>query len=262
MEEKISFPNNKGQLLAGVISRPAGKGPFPAVIDCHGFTGNKDAKFRPRLDRSLADAGFCALRFDFTGNGESEGTISEGSILQEAEDIRKAVDHLYRLDFVDRDRIGVCGASMGGIAAMLSSADDSRIKATALLSPAILFDNMVRTQLGDLLPDLETKGYLMYNKIHSDGVVRVHKLTREFFDAWKDVDPSESIKNMKQPLLVVFGTDDGPSSTPEAIQEFFNNANEPKHIEIVEGADHDYTDKACEKEMFGKVEEFFKRYLR
>ncbi len=261
MEEKITFSNSREQLLAGVISRPEGKGPFPAIIVCHGFTDTKDVHFHARLQNTLADSGTAVLRFDFTGNGESEGKISEGDVMQEAEDVKKAIDYLYRQDFVDRERIGLCGHGMGGIVSMIAPAQDSRIKAVALISPSIQFDSLVISSFGDLLPDLKSKGYLMYNKIHSDGIVRVHKLTREFFDAWKGIDANGSIKKVKQPVLMVFGTNEGPSSTPEAVQELFANANEPKYIEIIEGADHNYTDRACEAKMTGHVTEFFRRYL-
>ena len=42
MVEKITFKNNKGQKLVGIIHIPNKKKKLPAVIICHGFKRTKE----------------------------------------------------------------------------------------------------------------------------------------------------------------------------------------------------------------------------
>ena len=262
MEEKITFTNNNDQKLVGIIETPQGEGPFPAVIDCHGFTGNKEGNFHPRLTKSLSNNGFVTLRFDFTGNGESEGQFSDGNILQEVEDVKKAIDYLESKEYVDKKNIGIIGHSMGGTVSIITSSQDDRIKVLVTISPGLLFDNYMQAKMGDLLPDLNSKGYLMYSKIHNDGNMKTYKITKKFCEVRQEIDPLEIIKNVNQPIMFLFGTHDGPGSSPESIEQMFENANEPKNIEIIEEADHCFTDKTHEETMIKFVGEFFLRHLK
>ena len=45
------------------------------VVIGHGVTGNKDRPALVALAEGLAEAGISALRFSFSGNGESEGGV-------------------------------------------------------------------------------------------------------------------------------------------------------------------------------------------
>jgi uncharacterized protein len=262
MEEKIEFNNNNNQKLVGIIEKPLGDGPFPAVIDCHGFTGNKEGNFHPRLTKSLSNNGFVTLRFDFTGNGESEGIFSDGNVLQEVEDVKKAIDLLESKDYIDNNKIGIIGHGMGGVVSIIAASKDDRIKALVPLSLGLLFDNYMQAKMGDLLPDLNSKGYLMYSKIHNDGNMKTYKITKKFCEVRQEIDPLEIIKNVNQPIMFLFGTHDGPGSSPESIEQMFENANEPKNIEIIEEADHCFTDKTHEETMIKFVGEFFLRHLK
>jgi uncharacterized protein len=131
MEQAIAFPSD-GLTLSGVLHVPEGATkPRPAIILCHGFGGSCRGAGHPELAQALAHAGYVVLRFDFRGCGQSEGERGSVICLEEASDLRHAVDFLETRPEVDRNRIGVIGASLGGSVALYVAAKDKRLKLCA-----------------------------------------------------------------------------------------------------------------------------------
>ena len=64
MQERIEFRNSRGQKLAGKMSVPHGKGPFPALVFAHGRGSGKNAKKAVELSKRLGDGVVC-FSFDF-----------------------------------------------------------------------------------------------------------------------------------------------------------------------------------------------------
>lgn len=64
------------------------------MVLCHGFASHKDGFHFPQIAKQLSQRSVGSLRFDFAGNGESEGTFEFGNYFAEAEDLRSAVQFL------------------------------------------------------------------------------------------------------------------------------------------------------------------------
>ena len=79
--QQACYFSNEGQQIAGTVHIPDGPGPFPGVLLCHGFTGQRiEAHFIfVKMSRALEQAGIASLRFDFRGSGESEGRFQGSS---------------------------------------------------------------------------------------------------------------------------------------------------------------------------------------
>jgi uncharacterized protein len=128
MEQAINFLSD-GLALKGVLHVPEGATkPRPAIILCHGFGGSCRGAGHPELAQALARAGYVVLRFDFRGCGQSEGERANVICGEEASDLRHAVDFLETRQEVDRARIGVIGASLGGSVALYVTAKDKRLQ--------------------------------------------------------------------------------------------------------------------------------------
>ncbi|HKT18309.1 MAG TPA: alpha/beta fold hydrolase, partial [Stellaceae bacterium] len=128
MEQAIGFSSD-GFALKGVLHVPEGAArPRPAIILCHGFGGSCRGAGHPELAQALARAGYVVLRFDFRGCGQSEGARGSVICLEEVSDLFHAIDFLETQVEVDRDRIGVIGASLGGSVAIYAAAKDRRLK--------------------------------------------------------------------------------------------------------------------------------------
>jgi len=96
-EEPVTFTAAQTQ-LSGTIIRPAGTGPFPAVVVSHGAAGGQRDFCRLQAG-PLLDAGVAVLIYDKAGHGRSGGT--EPSTFDQATAIEAAFDHLERA-LVDR----------------------------------------------------------------------------------------------------------------------------------------------------------------
>jgi Serine aminopeptidase, S33 len=77
------------------------------VVLCHGFASHRDGFHFPGIAQSLAKRNIGSLRFDFAGNGDSEGTFQFGNYADEAQDIRAAVLFLRSKDYTV---VGIVGA--------------------------------------------------------------------------------------------------------------------------------------------------------
>jgi pimeloyl-ACP methyl ester carboxylesterase len=92
------------------------------VVIAHGVTGNKDRPLLVTLAEALAQAGFHALRFSFSGNGGSEGRFEESTITKEIEDLGSVLSALEGWE------IGYVGHSMGAAVGVLRAVQDPRIR--------------------------------------------------------------------------------------------------------------------------------------
>lgn len=91
---KVQYRNASGELLVGVL---ADDGLQDAVVLCHGYMDGKDRFHFPAIaDALLSNARIASLRFDFAGNGESEGEFDFCAYAKEVEDIRASVEYLRR----------------------------------------------------------------------------------------------------------------------------------------------------------------------
>jgi dienelactone hydrolase len=91
--------------------------------------GEKEA-WDPLPDR-LQELGYVVLIFDFRGHGDSTGELDPPSA---ATDLTTALEYLLSLSQVDGERIGLVGASMGGMASVIVGARESHVKAVVAVS--------------------------------------------------------------------------------------------------------------------------------
>lgn len=133
--ETVSFESD-GATLKGTIYKPAVlDGQAPAVIVTGAWTTVKE-QMPGTYARELAERGFVALAFDFTGWGESGGErrFVEDPVVKTA-DILAATDYMVSRSDVDAANLsglGVC-ASSGYMATAV--ADSSKLSKLALIAP-------------------------------------------------------------------------------------------------------------------------------
>jgi uncharacterized protein len=111
--------------LAGTLTRPAGDGPFPAVLLLTG-SGPQDrdetiAGHKPflLLADTLTRAGYAVLRTDDRGVGGSGGDLGQATYDDLTADALAGIAFLQGRPEVDRGRIGLLGHSEGGYLAPL-----------------------------------------------------------------------------------------------------------------------------------------------
>lgn len=91
--QELTVMNKRGLKLKGLLveSSPTSK---EVCVLCHGFRSSKQSGTLSRLSEALVEAGVSTFRFDFAGNGESEGEFAYGNYWHEVEDLRAVVEFL------------------------------------------------------------------------------------------------------------------------------------------------------------------------
>src|ERR1700687_4864853 len=72
MEQALTFTDSAGHKIAGILARPERKTDRVALF-CHGFLSNKNSSTNRALTEILVPQGIATFRFDFFGQGESDG---------------------------------------------------------------------------------------------------------------------------------------------------------------------------------------------
>ncbi len=140
VEARFANPAASGVELAGTLSLPKGRGPFPAVVLIAGsgpMTRNEDvaghALFKGLADH-LNQNGLAVLRFDKRGVGKSTGDYGSATSLDFASDVHAALHWLRNRPETDVTRVGLIGHSEGGMIAPMVAVKDQGLAFVVLMA--------------------------------------------------------------------------------------------------------------------------------
>jgi dienelactone hydrolase len=126
---ELESPLAHAQPLQGLLRRPAGSGPFPAIVLLHSCNGNW-RKLDERWGTQIAPWGYVTLTVDSFGPRGVDNSCGNGTPTDMAYDAYRALDFLVRQHAVDPDRVAVLGFSQGGWLA-LSSVEHGVVEASS-----------------------------------------------------------------------------------------------------------------------------------
>jgi putative redox protein len=238
--EAVAFQNNRSQNLVGVMHHGQGKSPRPCLLVCHGFAGTKIGGSRRFVEfaRYAVGHNLSVFRFDFAGSGDSDGDLVNLTLENELEDLQAAIDVVATLDGVDPERIGLVGHCMGAVTAIRGSARDSRIYRTVAWAPftdlAGTMIQLIGEEAFSVLQDGDEADFL-YNE-------QLFRCGPSILTQSSDFDMFEEILRVRQPLLVIHGTEDAtvPLQEVEKLVEFAQGTPGNKRLEVLEGAHHSF----------------------
>lgn len=153
-EEEIVYENKEaGIKLAGTLTLPHTKGPFPAVrlIGGSGALNRDDDASGHRTFLVLADhlarRGLAVLRVDKRGVWKSTGDFSKATTKDFADDARAGVAYLRSRKDIDPERIGLIGHSEGAMIAQMLAAQSPDVRFIVLMAgPGTPLDEILVTQ--------------------------------------------------------------------------------------------------------------------
>ncbi|KQP12794.1 alpha/beta hydrolase [Pseudorhodoferax sp. Leaf267] len=166
-EQLVHFRSRDGRARIDAWYLPA-KPRQGAVILVHGkdaCRGNELKSPTFALAQRLYDAGISVLMIDLRGHGTSSAArLSYG--WHERHDVLGAVDYLLERGYAP-GRIGVLGASLGGAAAVLATAEETAIGALVSDSAFASFEGMIERQYRKLahLPPCFLPGALAIGRL-------------------------------------------------------------------------------------------------
>jgi len=153
-EEEVAFYNDTIK-LAGTLSFPKGKGPFPAVILVTGSgQQNRDEevagfKVFALIANYLSNTGFVVLRYDDRGMGGSDaGDLENSTTRTFADDAFAAFQFLQKRKEINPQKIGFLGHSEGGAIGTMLAAQHSEVAFLILMAaPGLSGEQVILSQL-------------------------------------------------------------------------------------------------------------------
>lgn len=224
-QEKISFKNSFGFTLAGILE--GGSKDAPLVILCHGYDSSKDSLSNSSLAAELIKKGLLVFRFDFTGNGGSEGKLEQLTPKQGLDDLKSAVKTL------GRNKFGLYGGSFGGNVAILYALENP-VLALALRAP-----------VSDYLWVVEHDEPSYRRKIWAEQL--------------KDVDIYGEVGKIKVPVLIVHGDKDDVVPVEQS-EKLFESLRCEKRLEIIKDTLHQFRGEFLKKSNT-LIADFFQEHL-
>lgn len=226
--------------VKGFISIPKEfKGNLPVVLVNRG--GSRDfAKITLeylKFYHFLSDQGYVAIFSQYRGNDGGEGLDRMGG--DDIFDVINLYEILKEIPFIDLDRIGMLGASRGGMMTFQSLIRVPWIKAAIVIAPLVDEFDMSVWREGWIAHQIEMYG-------GSD----IEKYRRTAL-CWVDKFP-------KTPLLIFHGLLDARTNAKKSIEltEKLKEVGVPVELVLYEDGDHFISKRTIEKTI-----EWFKRYL-
>ncbi len=154
-EEEVSYVNKSAQgvTLAGTLTIPPGKGPFPAVLLVPGSgPHDRDETLlgqKPFLVLAdyLTRKGIVVLRVDDRGVGKSTGSRVDATTADFATDAEAGVAYLKTRPEVDSHKIGLIGHSEGGLIAPMVAARNPDVAFIVMMAgPGVPGDEILLEQ--------------------------------------------------------------------------------------------------------------------
>jgi len=184
--EPASFTNSIGEKLSGTLHRPSVSNGFGFVIG-HCFTCSRHTRILIDLSNALTDIGFCVLRFDFSGNGQSEGRFEDSTYSKQIDEMISAVAYMKKNK---ADHVLIGGHSMGGMVSLFTAAQNQDI--AGVISLAV---GSAPLHPDRLLTDIQKEQLVSSGNVSFSSRGRNLVLTRNFFDDADQYDVQE--KNAK-----------------------------------------------------------------
>lgn len=248
--QEVTFDNPHGDQVAGVLEGPEDA---PAgVVLCSHFTGNKDIGHLHRMAIALADAGLRTLRFDYTDClGDSEGACETKTVTHQVQDTLAA---LGRLDEECAEQLGLWGHSLGGLTAIATACEAEDLGAiSAVAAPAKLeWETLFKSKA----EEWKEQGYVTFDTWQQG---QIH-IDYGFYEDLKRYDATQIVQNVDAPIQVVVPEDD-ELVDPKNSEGIYEAAGEPKRFDVIEDADHLFTDREREDEMIDVCCEWFSEHL-
>ncbi len=217
-----------GEHLIGTIYVGLGHGKKPTTLLLHGLPG-----FEKNVDiaYALREAGWNVLIPHYRGCWGSDGNYRFTGI---PTDVKNAITLMETKPYVDEDRIYLVGHSLGAWAAIITAAQEDRIKGVVAIAGGITsaeVSDRIKIYLENIIEQKLIKGITSEEALQD-----WRKMGRELASQdW-------IAKISPRPLLMIGGAED-TLITPEQVKALFERAKEPKKLVIIEGADHVFTKK-------------------
>ena len=226
-----------GISLSAVVHLP-GKFPAPVIVCSHGLLSAKESPKFVAIGEEMSKGGFCVLRFDFSGCGNSPPRRALSLVEARKSDLRAAIGFALEQPWSD-GRIGLLGSSFGGFLSLLAANERPEL-IRATVSWAAPFD------ISNIHPDTESFGDL--RTIFPD---------RFSLGSPKDL----SALGEAGRVLLIHGQLDEIVPWSDSVR-IYERLNDPKRLLLMRTSDHRVSDESWRRTAIQASLDWFLTYLK
>ena len=212
------------------------------ILSCHGMLADKESPKHTYLTKTLAKKNLAAARFDFSGRGQSEGSLYELCLSKQISDLDAIIDYFYRQGV---EYFGCFGSSFGGTVSILAASRDERIAALATLAASAHPDeiNMRHPQVA---LEFSQQGYME---------IPEGKIGPTFYEDLFAYDVVRAISILRIPTYILHGERDEVVPVADAMD--LGSAARHTRVEVIPEADHRLSNPVQQREIMNSICEFF-----
>lgn len=251
MEQPLTFQDRAGHKVSAVLAEPD-RQTDRIVVLLHGFLSNKNSTTNKTLTRAFLERDIATFRFDFFGQGESEGPFERITVTTALDQAASALELVASKGY---RHLGLIGSSFGGLIALMAAAGEAgkgRLTSLALKCPVPDFEEMLRLEFGPdgivawkqtgTIPDVAGGG----------GRVPLHYA---FYEDCARHRGYEAATAVTVPTLIVQGDRDEYVPLHQS-RRLLEALREPKRLDILPGADHGFSKAEDFRSMSTKLIEW------
>jgi pimeloyl-ACP methyl ester carboxylesterase len=187
---KLTTKNDFQEALVGELTGELGE---KLTIICHGLADTKDNPTFIRLAEELQPS----FRFDFSGNGESEGMFEDSTYHKQVQDLNAVLNHFTKEGVKE---FCLVGHSMGGGVVQVV-AQDARVTALISLAGVSKADSF-KEKFPEILKKVkEGKPAFFFGK-------EKYPVTQKYIDSANTIDIMAAAPNVHATALALQGSDD------------------------------------------------------
>ncbi|ALA57514.1 alpha/beta hydrolase family protein [Nitrospira moscoviensis] len=233
MDEPLVFKDPEGHHVSALLATPDNDTDRVAVL-CHGFLSSKNSTTNKTLTRILTGRGIATFRFDFFGQGESQGPFEAITNTLAVGQANAAIKLLHGKGY---RRVGLMGSSFGGLVSLLTAAGRTDLACLALKCPVVDFAEELRLEFGEEEMARWKATDTIPNIMGGAGRIRLRYAFYE--DSLRQV-AYEPARSITAPTLIVQGDADEHVPLHQS-RRLFEALRVDKRLEMIPGADHQFT---------------------
>lgn len=253
MEQSLTFHDSAGHRTEGVLTRPEAPTDRVVVL-CHGFLSNKNSTTNKTLTRLLLERGIATFRFDFFGQGDSEGPFEQITLTTAIDQAHSALHVVTNKGY---RRLGLMGSSFGGLVSILLAGQRPDLSALALKCPVADFPETLRLEFGEE----RMAHWKEFNEIPNvAGGPHPVPLKYQLYEDCLGFDAYKAAETIRMPTLIVQGDCDELVPLHQS-RRLIDAIPGDKRLEILHGADHGFTKGEDFRRMTTMIADWMSAYV-